>query len=176
MQVFFSIFWWIYFFIFFSGYPLIYVLLYVIAKNKRAQHMVKEIIFPILPIAYALVSTCFWLLMLYTGKMNFVIERIASVTPSALIIIYSFSALLFWWPRFRTKTYWSFLHSLLPFMLPVFNMASRLSRHKAIPEDYIADLLRIYAAAVIIYIAAIIFLLAVKWLLMKMLVLKHHKA
>ena len=175
MQVFFSIFWWIYFCIFFSGYPLIYILLYFIHKKKSMYHSGAEKIFSMLPLVYAFVATCFWILMIYTGRMNFVIERIASAAPSAIVILYSFSALLFWLPALRRKAYGSFLHSLPLFMLPFFNMLNRVSRHKIVDHDYIVTLFRIYTAGFITYIIAIIFLMAVKWLLSKTFLLKHYK-
>lgn len=167
MQIFFSIFWWIYFYIFFSGYPLIYVLFYFMDKRKNMLHSTSGKISSMLPLAYAFVATCFWLLMIYTGRMNFVIQRIASAAPSALVIASSFSGLLFWLPSLRRKTYLSFLHSLPLFMLPFFNMLSRLSRHKIIPHDYIFNLFRIYAAGFIIYIIALLLLLVLKWLFSK---------
>ena len=139
------------------------------------HHSIAEKIFSMLPLAYAFVSTCFWLLMLYTGKMNFVIQRIASVMPSTLVILYSFSALLFWLPVLRRKTYWSFLHSLLLFLLPFCNILVKMYRHKIIPHDYIISLLRIYTAGFIIYVVAITFLLLSKWVAGKFL-FKPHKA
>jgi len=175
MQVFFSIFWWIYFCIFFSGFPLIYVLFYLVSKNK-SMHLTAEKISSLLPLSYAFVATCFWILMIYTGRMNFVIERIASFAPSALVILYSLSALLFWLPVFRQNIKLSFLHSLPLFLLAPLNMLLTSLRHKIVHHDYISALFRIYTAGFIIYIIAIIFLLTVKWLLLKTQILRHHKA
>ena len=176
MQIFFSIFWWIYFFIFFSGYPLVCLVFYLMAGKKSMYNAVTEKIYPLLPVAYAFVATCFWLLMIYTGRMHFVAERIASAAPSVLVIAYSLSALLFWLPSFRKKTRLSFLHSLPLFLLPFFNMLFKTYSHKIIPHDYIFNLSRIYAAGFIIYLIAIALLLAVKWLLSKTFLLKQHKA
>ena len=167
MQIFFSIFWWIYFFIFFSGYPLLYLLFYLISKNRNIHNEIAEKFFPLLPVAYAFVSTLFWILMLCTGRMNFVVEKIASVASSSFIIAYSFTALLFWLPYFRRKTYASFLHSLLLFLLPFLNMLLKTYRHKIIPHDYLLNLFRIYGAGFIIYVIAIAFLYLAKWLLSK---------
>jgi hypothetical protein len=175
MQVFFSIFWWIYFCMFFSGYPLIYVLFYLMSKNK-SLHLTSEKIFPLLPVAYAFVATCFWILMIYTGRMNFVIERIALVAPSALAILYSFSALLFWLPIFRQNIKLSFLHSLPLFLLAPLNMLLTSLQHKIVHHDYISALFRIYTAGFLIYIIAITFLLAVKWLLLKTNLVTHRKS
>lgn len=175
MQIFFSVFWWIYFFIFFSGYPLLYGLFYLIGKNRNLHPVVAEKISPLLPITYAFVSTFFWIFTLCTGKMQLVIEKIAVLAPAVSIIFYSLSALLFWLSRFRQKTYISFLHSLPLFLIPFLNILFKSYGHKAIPDDYGINLIRIYTAGFIIYIAAVSFLLAVKWLLSKMVLLKHDK-
>lgn len=175
MQIFFSIFWWIYFFIFFSGYPMLYFLFYLMSKNKNWHTAITERIFPLLPIAYAFVSTFFWILMLWTGRISFVVEKIASVASSSFIIAYSFSALLFWLPYFRKKTYLSLLHSLPFFLLPFLNMLLKTYRHKVIPHDYIFNLWRIYSAGLIIYVIAITVIYIVNWLLLKTIFVKQHK-
>ena len=175
MQIFFSIFWWIYFCIFFSGYPLMYVFIYFTGKSKSMHGLIAEKIYSILPLAYAFVSTCVWMLMICTGKMYFVIEKIASAAPSALAIIYSLAGLLFWLPFFRKKTYLSLLHSLPLFLLPPLNMLFKALRHKVVAHDYIVTLFRIYTAAFILYMIAITFLLVIKWAA-GAISFKHHKA
>jgi hypothetical protein len=55
------------------------------------------------------------------------------------------------------------------------NMLFKSYGHKTIPNNYGINLLRIYTAGFIIYITAVSFLLAVKWLLSKMVLLKHDK-
>lgn len=167
MQDFFSFLWWIYFCIFFSGYPLVYILFYFIAKRKSMHQTVAEKIFLMLPLAYALIATCFWLLMIFAGRMDFVVQRISSAAPSTLVILYSLSSLLFFLPAFRRKTFRCFLHSLPLFVLPFYYIFSRGNRAELIDYEDILNLIRIYAAGLIIYIIAIIILLAVKWLLKK---------
>lgn len=167
MQVFFSIFWWIYFCIFYSGFPLLCILLYFISKNKNLHQTVKQKIYPLLPVAYAFVSSCFWILILYTGRINFVIERIASLAPSMLAILYGLSALLFWLPAFRQNIKLSFLHSLPLFLLAPLNMLLNSLRHKVVHHDYISTLFRIYTAGFLIYIIAILFLLLLRWIMLR---------
>jgi hypothetical protein len=175
MQVFFSIFWWIYFCIFFSGYPPVYIFFNLLAKNKNARHFTTEKILPLLPLTYAFAAAFFWLLMLYTGRMSFVVGRIFSVAPSTLVIFYSFSALVFWLPPLRRKPNWSLLHSMPLFILPFINMLLKRYRHKIVDHDYIISLVKIYTAGIIVYIMAIIFLLAIKWLLMRVTLLRQLK-
>jgi len=174
MQVFFSIFWWIYFCIFFSGYPLMYVLFYLMRKNK-SMHLPLEKILSLLPLSYAFVATCFWILMVYTERLNFVVERIASVAPSALVILYSLSALLFWLPAFRQNIKLSFLHSLPLFLLAPLNMLLTSLRHKIVHHDYISALCRIYTAGFLIYIIAIIFLWFWQWIMLHAFSYGQHK-
>jgi hypothetical protein len=164
MQVLFSFVWWIYFCMFFSGYPLVYILFYFIGKRQSMHHVVAEKLFPMLPLAYAFVATGFWVLVIYTGRMNFVIQRIFSTAPSALIILYSFSSLLFFLPAFRKNIYLSFLHSLPLFMLPFYYIFSR-GKNKVVDHEDILSLIRIYAAGFIVYIFAMILLLVFRWLL-----------
>jgi len=173
MQIFFSVFWWIYFFIFFSGYPLLFFFFYLLNKRRNAHNVIAEKIFPLLPVTYALVSTLFWILILWTGRLNYAVEKIASVALSSFIMAYSFSALLFWFPYFRKKTYWSLLHSLPLFLLPFFNMLYKTYTHKVIQHDYILNLWRIYAAGLIIYIIAIAIVYGIKWLLLKTFFANH---
>jgi hypothetical protein len=175
MQVFFSIFWWVYFCVFFSGYPLMYVLVYLAHRNKSLHHSTAKFLFSMLPMTYAFVATCFWMLMTCTGKISFVLERIMSTAPSALAILYGFSALLFWLPAFRRKNYWSFLHSLALFMLPFINMLNRISKHKIVDHEYISNLIRIHAAGFIIYIVAIIFLWLAQWMILHAVSYGQHK-
>ncbi len=174
MQIFFSIFWWIYFCIFFSGYPLIYTFFYF--TNKKTHLLITKKVYPLLPLSYAFVATSFWLLMFYAGRMNFVLDRIISAWPSALVIIYSLAALLFWLPVFRKNSSLSFLHSLPLFLLPFFNMLIKRYKHKIVDHDYIISLVKIYTAGVVVYIIAIAFLIMIKWLLSRTILLKHHKA
>ncbi len=175
MQIFFSVFWWIYFFIFFSGYPLLFGLFYLISKNKKLHLTVTENIFPLLPVTYALVSTLFWILILWTGRINFVAEKIASAALSSWVIAYSFSALLFWLPYFRRKPFVSLLHSAPLFLLPFLNMLYKTYMHKVIPHDYIFNLWRIYVAGFIIYGISLAFVSMVKWLLSKIILSKPNK-
>lgn len=169
MQDLFSFVWWIYFCIFFSGYPWIYILVYFISKRKSMHHPIAEKISPLLPLAYALVATCFWLLVIFAGRLNFVFIRISSAAPSALVILYSLTSLLFFLPTFRRKIFWSFLHSLPLSMLPFYYIFSRGNRSQIVDPDDISNLIRIYALGIIIYIVAIVFLLALKWLYKKIL-------
>jgi hypothetical protein len=175
MQIFFSVFWWIYFFIFFTGYPLLYAAVFFTGKTKNLHHFITERIHPLLPLAYAFVSTIFWILMICTGRMNFIAERIASGTPSVLVILFSLSALLFWLPAFRKNIALSFIHSLPFFLLPPLNMLWKTLSHKVVANDYILNLLRIYSASVILYLLAIVFLLFVKWVSITFF-FKHCKA
>jgi len=164
MQVFFTIFWWIYFFIFFTGYPLLYGLFFLLGRIKKLRHFIKERIYPLMPLAYAFVSTFFWVLMLCTGRIDFIAKKIASGSPSVLIILFSLSALLFWLPVFRKNTVVSLIHSLPFFLLPLLNMVWRSFADKFVADDYIANLLGLYTAAFIMYLLAIIFLLLIKFL------------
>lgn len=161
MQLFFLIIWWIYFFIFYSGYPLLYVLLYLFAGNKNLKRLVTEKLSPLLPVTYAFVSTIFWIFILMSGRMYSVIQRIATLTPGGLILIYSLSTLLFWLSRFRQKRYISFLHSLPLFLAPFLYMLVNTFRHKVLPDNYAISLLGIYATGFIFYVIALTFLYAI---------------
>jgi hypothetical protein len=165
MQDLFSFFWWIYFCVFFSGYPFIYILFYFIGKRRSMHHAVEEKILPILPLAYALVAICFWLLVITTGRMNFVIQRISSAAPSALVILYSLTSLLFFLPAFRRKIWWSLLHSLPLFVLPFYYIFSRGTRSQITDREDILNLIRIYAAGFMIYIIVMVLMLAIRRLL-----------
>lgn len=175
MQIFFSIFWWIYFCIFFSGYPLIYLFFYFVTKNKNKPHSITVRMFALLPLTYAFVASCFWILMICTGKIHFINEKIVSEAPSALVILYSLFALLFWLPVLRKNTNLSFVHSLPLFLLPFFNMLLRIYRHKVVDHDYIISMVKLYTPGIIIYIIAIVFLLLSKWLFAEVFSIRKDK-
>jgi len=175
MQVFFSIFWWIYFYIFFTSYPLAYLLFHLAGRNKNFNQLLAEKVYPLLPLSYATVASCFWILTLFSGRINFVFEKITPVVSSALIIVYSLSGLLFWLPVVRKKNILSLIHSLLLFLLPPLNMLSDKFKHRVVPHDYIITLLRIYTAGLLIYLIIIGFLLLIKWIIAHKFTLHHHK-
>jgi hypothetical protein len=168
MQIFFSVFWWIYFFVFFTGYPLAYVFINIIGRNKKMKHLVADKIYPAMPLTYAFTATAFWILMIYSGRMDFVFQKIAIATPSVLAIIYSFSALLFWHPFFRKNIYPSLLHSLPFMLLPLVHMILKAFRHGIDLPEYAGNLLRIYTAGFVLYMLLLIILLIFKWLLHKL--------
>ncbi|HEX5153398.1 MAG TPA: hypothetical protein VFW07_18240 [Parafilimonas sp.] len=144
-------------------------------NNKRMHHAFVKKFTPLLPTTYAFVSTSFWIFILCTGRIDFVIEKIASVTSSFLAIIYSLSALVFWLPYFRQKIYLSFLHSLVPFLFPIGNILLKAYRHKIIQQDYIWNLVLIYTAGLIIYLMGIVILFLLKWLIKKLLSTVQHQ-
>ena len=176
MRLFFFIIWWIYFFIFFSGYPLLYSIIHLLAGNRKLKQLLTEKFFPLLPITYAFVSTIFWIFILMSGRMYPAIQRIEMLTPGGFILIYSFSALLFWFRGFRQKTYISFLHSLPLFLAPFLYMLVNTFRHTVLPDNYMVNLLRIYGAGLIMYVIAIGFLYIVSRILSKGVWLKHSKS
>lgn len=147
---------------------MIHLLFYFIGKRKKIQHAAAEKIFALLPLAYALVATWFWLLVIFAGRLNFVIVRISAAAPSALVILYSLTSLLFFLPSFRRKSFWTFLHSLPLFALPFYYIFSTGNKPELVASEDILNLIRIYAVGLTIYIIVIVFLLAVKWLLKKM--------
>jgi len=175
MRLFFLIIWWIYFFIFYSGYPLLYLLLYLLAGNRNLKPVLTEKFLPLLPVTYAFVSTIFWIFILMSGRMSPVIQRIAALTPGGLILIYSLSALLFWFSSFRQKTYLSLLHSLPLFFAPFLYMVVNSYRRKVLPDNYLMNLFRIYGSGLIIYLVCIGFLYILFRLLSKGVILKHAR-
>lgn len=166
-------FWWILFCIFFSGYAIMFTITHLLSKNKK-WGFVKTKVYPLLPQAYALITTCFWVFILYKANLGFVSKEVAHSMLAQFIIIWNLLALLFWIPFFRKKYYFSFIHSLLFFCLPLVFMGKNLFRFGILEREDIFNLLRIYAVGFAIYFAAISMLWIAKYFFLHLTFAKHH--
>ena len=174
MNEIFVAFWWIYFCIFFSNYIIVYAISHLLAKNKNWNTFIIAKIYPLLPLAYAFVTTCFWTIFLYQYSFNYIWKTIMAEIPAKLIIIWSLLSLLFWLPVFRKKNYFSLLHSIPFFILPLISIGNNIFKFGLLEWDDVWNLLRIYIAGLLIYVAAIIILLVAKFLILCLASPKRH--
>jgi len=96
-----------------------YAVLDLLSKNKKWNSFIKTKVYPLLPLTYVLITTCFWIFILYKGNFAFISKRVAHSMLAQLIIEWSFLGLLFWIPFLRKKDYLSLIHSTPFFMLPL---------------------------------------------------------
>ena len=174
MNEIFIAFWWIYFCIFFSNYVIVYAISHLLAKNKNWNTFIKTKIYPLLPLAYAFVTTCFWTILLYQYSFNYIWKTIMAEIPAKLIIVWSLLGLLFWLPLFRKKNYFCLLHSIPFFILPIIIIANNIFKFGLLEWDDVLNLLRIYIAGLLIYVGAIIILLVAKFLILRLASPKRH--
>lgn len=167
-------FWWIWFCIFFSGYAIVYGTAYFLSNKQHPNLFIKNKIYPLLPLAYALITTCFWLFILYKANLSFVSKRVAHSILAQLLIMWSFLGLLFWLPLFRKNYSLSLMHSLLFFILPLAFIAKNILRLGVFEKDDILSLLRVYLASASVYLLAIIILLIAKFAFLNLVAAKHH--
>ena len=174
MNEFFIARWWLYFCIFFSNYVIVYVVSYLFAKNKNWNSFIKLKIYPLLPLAYALVATCFWIISSYRYGFDYISKTIMAGIAAKLIITWSLSALVFWLPVFRKKIYFSLLHSIPFFILPFVGVAYNIFRLGILELSDVLNILRMCAAGLLIYAVAIIILQIAKRLFLRTHSPKHN--
>ena len=78
--------------------------------------------------------------------------------PAKLMIFWSLSALLFWLPFFRKKGNYSLLHGMPFFILPFIGIGYNIFKLGILELDDLFNLLRMYAAGLLIYAVAIVIL------------------
>ena len=166
--------WWLYFCTFFSNYLIVYAIVVLIAKNKNWNSFIRLKIYPLLPLAYALVSTCFWIMCSYRYGFNYISKTIMSGLAAQLLVAWSISGMAFWIPVFRKRNCYSVFHSLPFFILPLVSIGSNIYRTGVLETTDMLNLLRICVAGLFIYAAALIILIGVKYLRVALHAPKHH--
>jgi hypothetical protein len=169
-------FWWIWFCIFFAGYAIVYVIAQLLLKNMKWKSFIRTKVYPLLPLAYVLITTCFWIVILYKGNLGFISKRVANSLLAQSLIGWSLLGLLFWIPSFRKKNYISILHSLPFFMLPIAFIGRNISRYGILERDDILNLFRVYITGAFIYVVVIIILMLAKHVILYLTSPKHHHA
>ena len=176
MNEIFVAFWWIYFCIFFSNYVLVYAISHLFAKKKNWNIFIHTKVYSLLPLAYAFVATCFWVVTFYHYSSGYIINTIMTSIPAKLIIAWSFLGLLFWMPFFRKNNHFCLLHSIPLFLLPFIVMAINIFKYGIIEWSDIFNLFRVYAGGLLIYAIAIAILSIVRFLILRFVFPKHHAA
>jgi len=176
MNEIFITFWWIYFCIFFSNYILVYAISHLLAKKKNWNTFVHIKVYSLLPLAYAFVATCFWVVTFYHYSSDYLVNTIMASISAKLIIGWSLLGLLFWLPFFRKNNHFCLLHSIPLFLLPFIVMATNIFKSGIIEWNDIFNLLRIYLAGLLIYALAIAILSVVRFLILRFVFPKHRPA
>ena len=176
MNEIFIVFWWIYFCIFFSNYVLVYAISHLLAKNKNWNTFIRRKVYSLLPLAYALVTTCFWVVTIYHYSSDYLINTIMASIPAKLIVAWSLFGLLFWIPSFRKNNNYCLLHNIPLFLIPFILFAINIFKYGIVEWSDIFNLLRIYMAGLLIYAVAIATLSVVRFLILHFIFPKHHTA
>jgi hypothetical protein len=100
--------------VFFSAYPLFYTLIKIITAMRKQK--LQEL----LPVTYALVTTLYFLFVLWQNFRSPVTWPMSF--PIVLLRSWSILALLFWIPGIRKFSFGPFLHSLVFFGLIVIDI------------------------------------------------------
>jgi len=166
-------FWWIWFCIFFSGYAIVYVIAHLLVKNEKWSSFIKTKVYPLLPLTYVLIITCFWIIILYKGHPSFISKRVAHSALAQVIIGWNLLGLLFWIPFFRKKNYISFVHSSPFFILPLIFVGKNMIRYGILERDDIFNLLHVYVVGAFVYVALMSILLFARFLFLRLATPKH---
>jgi hypothetical protein len=103
---------------FFAGYPLDYAITRFIAgRPLKKIGTIPGKLKKLLPLSYALTGTLYAGLILRNIFPDITFNNIAAQFPGPYLKLWGLLSVLFWFPVFRKKQYFSLLHSLLFFFL-----------------------------------------------------------
>lgn len=174
MDEIFIVFWWIYFCIFFSNYVLVYAISHLLAKKKNWKTFVHTKVYPLLPLAYALIATYFWVTSFYYYRPDYILNTIMSSTAAKVLIAWSFLGLLFWLPFLRKNNTFCLVHSIPLFLLPLAGIVSNIFKYGIVERNDALNVLRIYTAGLLVYAIALAILSLTRFLILRFVFPKHR--
>jgi len=106
---------------FFSGYPLMYALVVLIGGMRRPGTELQKKLVALLPFSYALVGTLYVGFELMNLYPNYYIDNSRAFTEHPFLAIWGLMAMLFWIPAIAKRPILSLLHSLVFFILLIWD-------------------------------------------------------
>ena len=148
---------------FFSGYPLIYLVFRYIGDNNRIKSRFKINIGTLLPYAYALVGILYLGLLLKNLYPVYTSENIMSAMQGPFLKIWGLLSILFFIPALNKKPVYSLLHSLVFFLLLVWDILQNY--FNSAEKSKIKNDMNVYTNSLIINSAVVVFIILFYFLL-----------
>jgi hypothetical protein len=151
---------------FFSGYPLVYALAYFVAGTKRGMRIQLFSRLPrLLPFAYALVGTIFFLLWVRELIIQSGIKNLSPGFNLSLLKAWALMAVLFWIPALARKSVYSLLHSLVFFSLLFKDIIAGFGSESE--NNMLTNDMRVYTISLVLNVLCLIITITTGWILMK---------
>ena len=145
-------------FAFFSGYPLIYALIAFIKGNAKRKDDVRNTLFILLPIAYAIVGLLYLGLQLKKFYPDYLLTHIRAGIEHPLLTMWALLSTLFFIPLLNRKPVISLLHSLVFFFFILKDFYMQTT--SPVPDpDVLKNYTRVYSDSIILNIGVLLFLL-----------------
>ena len=148
---------------FFSGYPLIYLVFQSIGNNNRINGISKINICTLLPYAYALVGILYLGLLLKNLYPVYTSKNIMSAMQEPFLKIWGLLSILFLIPALNKKPVYSLLHSLVFFLLLVWDILQNY--FNSAEKSKIRNDMNVYTNSLIINLAVVVFIILFYFLL-----------
>jgi hypothetical protein len=152
---------------FFSGYPLVYTFGHFIARSKQGQRIqFSSTLLRSLPLAYALTGSIFFLLWIREIVIQLSIENIYPGFNITALKVWGLLAGVFWIPVLARRPVYSFLHSLVFFVLFCKDLVTGISSPSG--KEIISNDMKVYTISLALNILCLITIFMASWIFPKM--------
>ncbi len=152
--------------VFFAGYPFIYAIVaYFQNQQRNKPGTTAWDLKKILPVAYALTGTLYFALFVRNIYPDYSIKNIISQFQNPYLRAWGLLSIMFWFPVFRKKTYFSLLHSLVFFFMLFKDLLSEFNIPGA--KDTTRNDMKLYTDSLLLNTATFIAAALVYFLLLK---------
>jgi len=156
---------------FFTGYPIVYALIVFLKGNEKSKNNIRNKLFTLLPIGYALAGLLFTGLQLKKLYPDYSIAYINTEFQNSYLAIWGLLSLLFFIPFFYKKPILSLLHSLVFFSLLIKDLFLHLTSSNG-DNNVVKNDMNVYTSSILLNISTLLISL-VFYLVIKGLRKKH---
>jgi len=142
---------------FFAGYPLIYAITIFIGDSIKVKKAIVTRVISLLPFAYALVGVLFLGFLLRKFYPDYSIQHIKQIIQQPWLVLWGLLAILFSIPALGKKKVLSLIHSLIFFLLPVFDLFMYLFSTGA-DNNIVKNDMKVYTASLVLNLTSLIVL------------------
>ena len=144
---------------FFSGYPLVYATVLALAGNNQQKSRFTTRLAACLPAGSALTGTLFLGLELRNLYPDYSFQHIKEAIQHPWLFPWALVSLIFWIPAFGKKKYFSFIHSLIFFLLLLGDLLSHVSSSTIIRND-----MSVYSNSLLLNASSLLFITLLSYL------------
>lgn len=153
------------FFLFFSGYPLVCMVVLSVGARRKTTSVFFQTLIRSLPLSYGLAGTLYLGLLAKNLYPEYTITNLSLKVQYPFLCAWGLLSLLFWIPVFRKKEIYSFIHSLVFFILFVKEIILSTAA-KSDDRSMVHNMMNIYTISILLYIALVI-IVTFLWLLLR---------